>query len=53
MEDAIVQIAVQVPAIALIVYFSIRALTLVLDTYGRKIDRLADAVEKLLERKQP
>lgn len=50
MEEAIVQVAIQVPAIALVVFFSLRVLGMVLDIHGRKIDRLVDAVEKLASR---
>lgn len=48
MEQVIVQVAIQVPALALVVFFSGWVLRLVLDIQGRKIDRLSDAVEKLV-----
>ena len=45
MDTAIIQIAVQVPALAFVSIVFLRVLNLVLDIQGKKIDRLADAIE--------
>jgi len=50
MENAIVQIAVQVPAMAIMAYVCLKVLTMVMDVQGRKIERLVDAVEKAVEK---
>jgi len=49
--EAILQVAIQVPALALVSFVFLRAFQMVLDTLGRKIDRLADAIEQLARRK--
>jgi len=43
----IVQVAIQVPALALVSFVFLRVLQLVLDIQGKKIDRLSDAVDEL------
>ena len=47
METALTQVAIQVPAVLVLGYVFIRVLTMVMDVQGRKIDRLADAVDTL------
>lgn len=46
MEQVVIQIAVQVPALFLLSFVFLRVFTLVLDTQGKKLDRLADAWER-------
>ena len=56
MEQVILQIAVQVPALALVAFVFLRVLQLVLDVQGRKLERLADSIDRILplmERKRP
>ena len=47
MEQVILQIAVQVPALALVSFVFLRVLQLVLDIQGKKLDRLSDAIDEL------
>lgn len=45
-EDVILQIAVQVPALFIMGYFSLRVITLIMDNFGRKLDRAIDLFER-------
>ena len=47
MEQVIVQVAIQVPALALVSFVFLRVLQLVLDIQGKKLDRLSDAIDEL------
>ena len=52
MAEAIAQAVVEYGALALVIWFSVRIIRMVLDNLGAKIDRLAEAVEALLRRQQ-
>jgi len=45
--EAIIQVAIQVPALFIMGFVFLRILDKVLDVQGKKIDRLADAIEAL------
>jgi len=45
LDDAIIQVAIQVPALFIVGYVFLRVLSLVLDVQGKKLERLADAWE--------
>jgi len=47
LEQVIVQVAIQVPALALVSFVFLRVLQLVLDIQGKKLDRLSDAIDEL------
>ena len=49
MEQAVLQVAVQVPALFLVIIFALKVIQYVLDQQGRKIDRMAEALEKLAD----
>jgi hypothetical protein len=46
MEQTILQIAVQVPALFIMGAVFLKVLGMVLDVQGKKLDRLADAIER-------
>lgn len=46
MESVIIEIAVQVPALALVIFFSLQAMKMILDVQGRKLDRVIDVIER-------
>ena len=50
MDESIKQVAIQVPAIALVVYFSLSVLKMVLDQQSRRIDKMADALQNLADK---
>lgn len=45
--DTIAQIAVQVPALALLSFVFLSVLKLILNEQGRRIDKVAEALDKL------
>lgn len=47
MEQVIVQIAIQVPALALVSFVFLRLFERILDMQGKKLDRLAEALDEL------
>jgi len=47
LEQVIVQVAIQVPALTLVSFVFLRVLQLVLDIQGKKLDRLSDAIDEL------
>ena len=49
-DESIKQVAIQVPAIALVVYFSLSVLKMVLDQQSRRIDKMADALQNLADK---
>lgn len=53
MAEAIVHAVVEYGALALVIWFSVQVIKMILDKLGAKIDRLADAVEALVKRQQP
>ena len=50
MEDAVIQVAIQVPAILVLGYVFSSVLKTILNEQARRIDRMADTLEKLAEK---
>lgn len=50
MEETLKQIAIQVPSTALVVYFSLQVVKIVLDKQGQKLEKLTDAIERLTDK---
>lgn len=46
MESVVIQIALQVPALALVIFFSLQVVRMVLDNQGEKLDRVIDVLER-------
>jgi hypothetical protein len=49
LEQWLPQVIVQVPGMLVLAWVFLRVIDLLMDIYGKKLDRLADAVEKLIE----
>lgn len=47
MEEIVVQVAIQVPALALVSFVFLRLFERILDVQGKKLDRLTDALDEL------
>jgi hypothetical protein len=49
LEQWLPQVAVQIPGMLILAWVFLKVIDVLMDVYGKKIDRLADAVEKLID----